>query len=315
MQFSASLAPTTVIVSTQPGEPFPHERFDAVREAAPVGVEVVHFHKTIEQNPKTPGFLDMWHDIYKGYGWREGDIIVASETYGKGMAEHFGGKFMPYDIDRVILPIKATNVRRDTWACFGDILPEFQPNLLQHVTLFGCESTGKTTLSKALANSLDAWWTPEWARPYLENVENVINDDTMTDIWKGQCAQQAHTELFRDKQFVIQDTDLFSTVGYWDFWKPGETPDRLVHDAHVFKSGLYLITQSNIPFEPDPLRYGGDKRESDDAFWIALAEKHGLNYRIIQQDDPFERLQEAVYYVDEYLDSVLGLSYHREYND
>ena len=37
------------------------------------------------------------------------------------------------------------------------------------VVLFGPESTGKTTLSKALADHFDTLWVAEYAREYLQN--------------------------------------------------------------------------------------------------------------------------------------------------
>ena len=60
------------------------------------------------------------------------------------------------------------------------------------------------------------------------------------------------------------------------------TPKGLVTDATILKSDLYLITQSNIPFEQDPLRYGGDRRESKDEYWIGLCEGYDLNYRVVK---------------------------------
>ena len=37
------------------------------------------------------------------------------------------------------------------------------------VVLFGPESTGKTTLSKALARHYNSVWVPEYAREYLQD--------------------------------------------------------------------------------------------------------------------------------------------------
>lgn len=267
---------------------------------APLMADVEWFHKTIEQNPEAPGFKEMWRDIFIGYGFQPGDYVVASEPYGKWLAEILDGRFMPYDIDRDVDFTKASFAREKPELYFDMILPEFQKELRQTVTVFGCESTGKTTLSRELASGGNYWWLPEWARPYLENAENVITEQSMTEIWQGQKALQimGRNNLV-GKPWIVQDTDLFSTVGYWDFWN-GNTPRELVTDAKVWQSDLYLITQSNIPFETDPLRYGGDKRESDDEFWISLAEAHGLNYRVLESNDRVERLSEARSLMDEH---------------
>ena len=46
---------------------------------------------------------------------------------------------------------------------------EQQPSTCIKVVLFGPESTGKTTLSKALADHFGTLWVAEYAREYLQN--------------------------------------------------------------------------------------------------------------------------------------------------
>jgi hypothetical protein len=70
----------------------------------------------------------------------------------------------------------------------------------------------------------------------------------------------------------------------------------LVKDAVERKSDLYIITKSNIPFEPDTIRYGVDHRESPDEYWVGIAEKYGLNYVVLDQTGQVERLSWAMKY-------------------
>lgn len=304
VQFANLLADEGVvlIICTQPFEPFPQERVDAMQlaldHAGLHNVTLQHIDKAMEQNPTADGFWDMWRDILIGYGITKNDYIVSSETYGKKLAEITGATFFPYDIDRSINPVKATPIRDDPLAHFNDILPEFRAYLTTTVTVFGAESTGKTTLTRALAKELNTNWLFEYARPYLENTENVITVDSMTGIWKGQKALQKQAENVRISPYVLQDTDLFSTVGYWQFphWQSqiGQCPEELVKDALALKSDLYIVTRSNIAFEPDPLRYGGDKREGSDEYWIDVLEKYHLPYVVLEDSDMDARIQKAV---------------------
>lgn len=317
LQFSNEVADHTIaLVCTQPDEPFQYERWEALNDAARgLRVTVRWFNEAIEQNPEAPGFWQRWRYILAHHGFQKGDYIIASEQYGVKFAEEMGGHFIPYDPYREILPIKATPIRSEPEAYFEDILPEFQSHLRQTVTLFGCESTGKSTLARALAQSMNGHYIPEWARPYMETCGNEMTIASMTDIWHGQRGLQRHARHFMDKPYVFQDTDLFSSIGYWNFWKPGTTPDALIEDALHLKSDLYLITQSNIPFEPDPLRFGGDRRESEDSFWIDLADKYELNYKIIQSKDMGFRLVEAITHTGVQFDKKAEkLFYKREYN-
>lgn len=305
VQFASLLAPkgVEVIVCTQPHEPMVRERVQALRDA--VGrchmdnVRVRHFDQVIEQDPRAPGFWETWRSLMVKFGVTTDDYIVASEAYGQHLAELTGAQFFPYDIDRSINSVKATPVREDPIGHFADILPEFQTYLRTTVTVFGAESTGKTTLSRQLAETLHGHWLFEYARPYLERTVNEITVRSMTGIWKGQSAlqRQAVQNLY-DKPFVIQDTDLFSTVGYWQFphWQPtiGTCPPALIDEALALKSDLYIITKSNIPFEADPLRYGGTVREGIDEYWIDVCRRYELPFVILEQSDRQQRLTEAV---------------------
>jgi HTH-type transcriptional repressor of NAD biosynthesis genes len=314
IKFGASLASEVyVIVCTQPGEPFADERFHAIQTAAkrvsPYGIKVAHMHRELPQDPETPGFWDMWQRIMKNpsyympffaYGVEPGDYIVSSEPYGKRLAELTGATFMVYDPDREMTPVKATPVREDMLKNFDSILPEFQHNLRTDVVIFGAESTGKTTLAKELAATINGHFFFEWARPYLETVGPDITIDSMTNIWKGQTALQVHSYDFYDKPYAVFDTDLYSTIGYWEqpHWEAelGPVPEELIKDAYRLKADLYIITKSNIPFEEDPIRYGGDRRESPDEYWIGIAEKYDLPYVVLDSNNRIERVSWAGHY-------------------
>jgi len=177
------------------------------------------------------------------------------------------------------------------------MLPEFRPYLRTRVTIFGAESTGKTTLSRQLAMTLGGQWLFEYARPYLEQTVNEITAQSMTAIWKGQRALQEQADDLTDSPYVIQDTDLFSTVGYWQFphWQSriGSCPSKLISDAKRLQSDLYIVTRSNIPFETDPLRYGGDKREGSDEYWINVCRQYALPFIVLSEQHREDRLQAA----------------------
>lgn len=291
IDFAINLGQHTVIaVHTQDPEPLQEERYIAIESHVAGRANAVFLKRTTVEDPSTPGFREYWRRQFKGLGFMPGDTLVTSESYGVWLAEMLDGVFIPYDIDRQLDPAKATPIREDYIGNFDLIAPEFQHNLINRVTLFGAESVGKTTTSKALAKEFNGHWAFEYARPYLEAVGPEITREKMENIWKGQMALQRSVMGRTGKPFVFQDTDLFSTVGYWRLphWrKPlGPLPDMLTVDATVLKSDLYIILRSEgIMFEPDPLRYGGDRRESEDQYWIDLAESHHLNYVIAS---PFE---------------------------
>ena len=311
IQFARAIADqgVTVQINTQPHEPLPEERYKALEEATrSMGdVEVRWVNQAMEQAPSAPGFWDMWRNILIfDLGVRPGDFIVASEPYGQELAELTGTCFMPFDMDRTFDVAKGSDVRENPWLHWTHILPEFRKYLGSTVTIFGAESTGKTTLSNKLVMEFDATGVFEYARPYLENAVNVITSHSMYEIWQGQRALQELAQEWDDTGLVIQDTDLFSTVGYWELpaWEEelgGKAPQGLIEDAQRLESDLYIVTRSDIPFEPDPLRYGGDQREGTDDYWVELCKKYGLNYLVLDCE-PDARLDMAADIIDDLLD-------------
>lgn len=294
-----------MLVCTQPHEPFPAERVQALRQAVDrLGsdgprIDIDHYDQAIEQNPEAPGFWDMWRNLLWEYGVGPNTIIVASEPYGQKLAEITGARFMPYDIERDLNFAKASRIREHPASRFSEIIPEFQQYLRTTVTIFGAESTGKTTLARYISDicGMDPICLYEYARPYLEYTINEITVRSMTDIWRGQRALQLQGRTRPSTPLVIQDTDLYSTIGYWELpdWyeRLGDCPEGLRKDARELQSDLYLITRSNIPFERDPLRYGGDHREATDEYWVDLCEKYGLPYYVIQSQSLPGRFDEV----------------------
>jgi nicotinamide riboside kinase len=90
---------------------------------------------------------------------------------------------------------------------------------------------------------------------------------------------------------VFFDTDLFTTLGYWEIMGYSEPPEKLVKDAAALKSDVYYLFPDDIPFELDPLRYGGDARESTRDFWKNLLIDHGLNFVEVPSGSKVEKLK------------------------
>jgi NadR type nicotinamide-nucleotide adenylyltransferase len=231
-----------------------------------------------DQNPESEGFWERWKDYIDAEG--RFDYVIGSENYCAKVAEVIGARYIPYDPDRELNGIHAAEIRDAPLTYFGQISDSFKRHMQLTVTVWGAESTGKTTLSKQLAYWNDGEWLFEWARPYLEATGRTVCDlNDMQTIWHGQFAAE-EVQMKSDKAFLIRDTDLYSTIGYWEqpHWKEqyGPVPDGLVADAKFHKSDLYVITSSDIPFEKDPLRYGGDHRESTDDYWLSVANRYEL---------------------------------------
>ena len=175
---------------------------------------------------------------------------------------------------------------------------------------------GKTTMTKSLGAQYGAQTVFEWARPYLETVGAELTVEKMTDIFYGQASVQQQVIYNPRTPLVVQDTDLFSTVGYWRMWDADSMPSALISYARLFKSDLYLIMSQEIPFEPDPLRYGGVVRESADKYWIDLCEGLGLPYVYITGERLFDRRGQCMDAIEAAMEKKIAplRNYERKFN-
>lgn len=239
---------------------------------------------SVPQNPSDhPDFWNIWKTLIEKNVDQKVTHVFTSETYGIELAKTLDATFIPFDIDRTMVEIKATRVRNDPLDNFDYMLPGIQDHYRKTITLFGPESCGKTTLTNASFFDWEAVKVPEWARTYLELVGPEITDEKMLNIVYGQYAAQMVAKTITGKPFIVQDTDLLSTLGYYKLWK-GSWPS-VVEDLFMqSKSDLYVLMNDKIPFTPDPLRYGGDHRETNNQFWIDLLEQFDCNYYVVSNE-------------------------------
>jgi HTH-type transcriptional repressor of NAD biosynthesis genes len=238
------------------------------------------------QNPEDmpEGFWEWWREEINrvfpeaGNHWK---YVVASEPYGQQVADSLGARFMPYDIARELNPARGSDARRDPWTNWQSILPETRARFMLKATMFGQESVGKTTLSRLVSEELGVNWIPEYARPYLETVGEEVTITAMENIHAGQAALQKSSFARAANPALILDTDLFSTVGYYEIMDVAEVPQACIIDAKRLASDVYYVLPDDIPFEEDILRYGGDHRESERDFWIDLLKKFNQTYEIV----------------------------------
>lgn len=286
-----------VVVSTRKCEPLSGwDRFCALMHACDDMGNVVVLHSKDDNAPQNPSehpdFWNWWKDhinsLLKGLydPFKQDDLLFASEMYGEPLAEVMDMQFIPYDVERKIVNTKASRVRDSMLRYWPDIIPEYQARVRQTVTIFGAESCGKTTMTKQLGDTeyspghMLCDTVPEWARLYLETVGPNVDERAMDRIMRGQWAVQISARDRATSPFIVQDTDLLSTIGYYRIMGI-PVPDDILELFDYTKSDLYIVMNSNIPFEVDPLRYGGDKRESTDQFWIDLLEEFECTYYVV----------------------------------
>lgn len=183
------------------------------------------------------------------------------------------------------------------------------PINLVKVVLFGPESTGKTTLSRQLANHYNTVWTPEFARQYLQekwnNERKTCEQKDILPIAVGQMNLENKLAKKADK-LLICDTDLLETKVYSEEFYGGFVEDELNKAAKKNSYDLYLLTYIDTPWEADDLRDRPKQRmQMFKAFEKALQENN-KNY-ITLKGDKLTRLQTATAAIDAILASKKNL--------
>ena len=162
----------------------------------------------------------------------------------------------------------------------------------------GAESTGKSTLTRQLAERFDGYPVYEFAREYLSAQPGTF---TRQDLDRIAVATIERFHEYRFKQPVFFDTDLFNLIVWYDEVFH-EVPAWLLKEVSLIGPGFYLVCQPDIPWVQDPLRVNPDKRDYLNARYEELIKKHNFPYaRIIGEGD--DRLACAIRFVTSIIES------------
>jgi nicotinamide riboside kinase len=164
------------------------------------------------------------------------------------------------------------------------------------VAITGAESTGKSTLSEALAIHYRSISIPEFSRSYIENLEHSYTYEDVEFIAQKQI--EIEQNILPDKSPVFFDTWLIITKVWFDFVY-GKRPLWL--DSYIENSNidLFLVCDIDLPWVYDPVREnGGENRKILHDIYIDHLKNFGFNYRIVSGEGE-ERIKNAIRFVDQ----------------
>jgi NadR type nicotinamide-nucleotide adenylyltransferase len=136
---------------------------------------------------------------------------------------------------------------------------EKSSSLIKKVCVTGPECTGKSDLSKHLAEHFKTTCVPEYARGYLNKLNHPYQQADLTKIAHGQL--RLEDEWLNDSSRVlICDTNLL-TIKIWSEFKFGNCDPEIINRMNSRSYHLYLLCNIDLPWEEDPQREHPDKRE------------------------------------------------------
>jgi NadR type nicotinamide-nucleotide adenylyltransferase len=167
--------------------------------------------------------------------------------------------------------------------------------MLKKIAITGPESTGKSTLSKQLANHYNTMWVEEYARDYINQLNRPYTQEDILAIAKKQKeieeqkSKETNTLLFSDTELIV--TKIWSEVKYQscDQW--------ILNNIEKQDYLLYLLCDIDLPWEYDPQREHPNKRVELFDLYKSELQNRKLNFKIILGNNE-ERLQNAIRIID-----------------
>ena len=180
--------------------------------------------------------------------------------------------------------------------------------MIRKIVAIGPESTGKSSLCKALAAHYNTLYVKEYAREYLLTHGTQYTYDNLLDIAKGQIqleenAIEAVNKLALNAQFpkplnLFLDTDLY-VMKVWCEFVFNQCHLWILNSIASRKYDLYLLCNTDMPWVKDELREYPDLATRNKLY-------HYYKDLLINQQVPWveisgnyeERLQKAIVAVE-----------------
>ena len=156
------------------------------------------------------------------------------------------------------------------------------------IIVTGTESSGKTTLCKALSKHYNLPFTKEFAREYLTDLgKNYLQEDLL-EIAKGQLENEQL--ITNNQQISLHDTDLI-TLKIWSDYKYGNCNNWILEQIEKQKveNRFYLLCKPDLKWDYDPLRENPNDRDDLFAIYKKDLERLGHNYFIVEGVERFQR--------------------------
>ena len=121
--------------------------------------------------------------------------------------------------------------------------------MIHRIVITGAESTGKTSLARALSERYAEPWTKEFVRDYVDSLTRELNAGDLDPIARGQFEIE-DTGTERAQKLIIHDTNILSSIIYAKHYFA--TALDWVDDHFKKRSySLYLLCMPDIPWQAD----------------------------------------------------------------
>ncbi len=170
--------------------------------------------------------------------------------------------------------------------------------VIRKIAVTGPESTGKSWLTRHLAEYYQTAFVPEYAREYIDRLDRDYVQADITHIAKGQLAAE-YEAIKRARGLLFCDTELIVTR-IWSLYKYGSCDPWISGQIANNHYDLILLCDVDMPWEPDPQREHPHLRSFFFDWFLRELSGYGSDYRIIRGRGE-DRLNNAIRAVEDFL--------------
>jgi HTH-type transcriptional repressor of NAD biosynthesis genes len=224
--------------------------------------------------------------------------FYSSEFYGAHVSKALGAVDRRVDESRKAVPVSATMIRENPYQYREFLSDNVYKDLIAKVVFVGAMSTGKSTLTEALAQKYHTTFASEYGRDYWaeHQVNRRISLEAFDEIARGHIEREEQALLSANK-YLFVDTNAITTYMYaLDYH--GKAPEYLTRLAleNARRYDLFFLCDDDIPYDDTWDRSGDQKRRVFQKQIIADLQERRIPYILLRGS-----LEERIRKVDQIL--------------
>ena len=179
-------------------------------------ITVIALDTFMPQDPsECSDFWDIWRNAILS---RTGkiDVLVAAMDYGWKLSQELNCETIILDVARNGINISATEIRHNTFKHWNYLTNIVKQDYVKKICLIGPESTGKSTISKKLAQKYETVFVPEFAINIINHQNGNFYENNIIPIIQGQLNSEKNMALNSNK-IMFCDSDFITTLTWAKF--------------------------------------------------------------------------------------------------
>lgn len=242
----------------------PHVEIRALRGAHP-------------QHPdEHPTFWIYWHNLLSNQVKGPIDALFANETYGETLAKGLGAQWVHFDMPRSNIPICATLIRGSPWDHWHMMQTSVRKSMVRRILILGAESTGKSVLTRRLAQTFGASFVPELAEDLIKDGADPGQAYFYQKVIEKQN-KAVNDALELSGPVLFQDSNAITSLVFQQLLCPNDELSKQIREIaqNDHPDAVLLLSPDGAPYIHDDHRAAHlDRQKTHSLFKTFLIQKN-----------------------------------------